>query len=158
MKISQLAIDRLNKINWFVNLGMATTLPGVIQTKSLSLFIKGLKSDEWESATLEAGNEITGFLAKKHTSKYQYWNSLVKDAKKVVENDIIPKITFPESEKGTVTENLKWDLVNFLLEDAYSSLLQEPFFFDGLISVHEAGHMPCGCSGTWPAGKLVIYC
>lgn len=70
MKISQLAIDRLNKINWFVNLGMATTLLGVIQTKSLSLFIKGLKSDEWESATLEAGNEITGFLAKKHTSKY----------------------------------------------------------------------------------------
>lgn len=157
MKISQLAIDRLNKINWFVNLGMATTLPGVIQTKSLSLFIKGLKSDEWESFTLEAGNEITGFLAKKHTGKYQYWNSLVKDAKKVVENDIIPKITFPESEIVTMTESLKWDLMNFLLEDAYSSLLQEPFFFDGLISVYEAGHMPCGWSGTWPAGKLVIY-
>lgn len=157
MKISQLAIDRLNKINWFVNLGMATTLPGVIQTKSLSLFIKGLKSDEWESATLGAGNEITGFLAKKHTSKYQYWNSLVKDAKKVVENDIIPKITFTESEIVTMTESLKWDLMNFLLEDAYSSLLQEPFFFDGLISVYEAGHMPCGWSGTWPAGKLVIY-
>lgn len=157
MKISQLAIDRLNKINWFVNLGMATTLPGVIQAHSLSLFIKGLKSDEWESATLEAGNEITGFLARKHTNKYQCWNSLVKDAKKVVENDIIPKITLPESEKGTMTENLKWDLMNFLLEDAYSSLLQEPFFFDGLISVYEAGHMPCGWSGTWPAGKLVIY-
>lgn len=157
MKISQLAIDRLNKINWFVNLGMATTLPGVIQTKSLSLFIKGLKSDEWESSTLEAGNEITGFLAKKHTSKYQYWNSLVKDAKKVVENDIIPKIIFPESEKGSMTENLKWDLVNYLLEDAYSSLLHEPFAFEGLINVYEAGHMPCGWSGTWPAGKLVIY-
>lgn len=157
MKISQLAIDRLSKINWFVNLGMATTLPGVIQTKSLSLFIKGLKSDEWESATLEAGNEITGFLAKKHTSKYQCWNSLVKDAKKVVENDIIPKITFPESEIVTMTESLKWDLMNFLLEDANSSLLQEPFFFDRLISVYEAGHMPCGWSGTWPAGKLVIY-
>ncbi|MED5637242.1 hypothetical protein VZ142_05460 [Enterobacter hormaechei] len=64
MKISQLAIHRLNNINWFVNLGVATTLPGVIQAQSLSLFIKGLNSDEWESATLEAGYEITGYLAK----------------------------------------------------------------------------------------------
>jgi hypothetical protein len=157
MKISQLAIDRLNKINWFVNLGVATTLPSVIQAHSLSLFIKGLNSDEWENATLEAGNEITGYLAKKHTNKYQCWNSLVKEAKKIVENDIIPKITFPEFEKTSMIENLKWDLVNYLLEDAYSSLLQEPFFFGGLINIYEAGHMPCGWSGTWPAGKLVIY-
>jgi hypothetical protein len=67
MKISQLAIDRLNKINWFVNLGKATTLPVVLQAQSLSLFIKSLNSDEWESATLEAVNEITGYLAIKHT-------------------------------------------------------------------------------------------
>ncbi|MEH3406615.1 hypothetical protein POW88_01105 [Enterobacter quasiroggenkampii] len=157
MKLSQLAIDRLNKINWFVNLGKAITLPGVLQAQSLSLFIKGLNSDEWESATLEAVNEITGYLATKHTSKYQYWNSLVKEAKKVVENDIIPKIIFPESEKSSMIESLKWDLVNYLLEDVYSSLLREPFFSKGLINVYEAGHMPCGWSGTWPAGKLVIY-
>ncbi|WP_449542498.1 hypothetical protein [Enterobacter ludwigii] len=157
MKISPLAIDRLTKINWFVNLGVATTLPGVIQVQFLSLFIKGLNSDEWESATSEAGNEITGYLAKKHTNNYQYWNSLVKETKKVVENDIIPKIIFPDSEKSSMIENLKWDLVNYLLEDAYSSLLREPFFFNGLINVYEAGHMPCGWSGTWPAGKLVIY-
>lgn len=82
MKISQLAIDRLNKINWFVNLGKVTTLPVVLQAQSLSLFIKSLNSDECESATLEAVNEITGYLAIKHTKKYQYWNSLVKEAKK----------------------------------------------------------------------------
>lgn len=70
MKISQLAMDRLNKINWFVNLGSDDT-PWGLQAQSLSLFIKGLNSDEWESATLEAGNEITGCLAKKHTNKYQ---------------------------------------------------------------------------------------
>lgn len=157
MKISQLAIDRLNKINWFVNLGKATTLPVVLQAQSLSLFIKSLNSDEWESATLEAVNEITGDLAIKHTEKYQYWNSLVKEAKKVVEIDIIPEIIFPESEKISMIESLKWDLVNYLLEDAYSSLLREPFFFNGLINVYEASHMPCGWSGIWPAGKLVIY-
>ena len=157
MKISQLAMHSLNNINWFVNLGVAATLPGVIQAQSISLFIKGLNSDESESSALEVGNEITGFLAKKHTNNYQYWNSLVKEAKKVVENDIIPKLIFPESEKSAMIKNLKWDLVNFLLEDAYSSLLREPFFFNGLINVYEAGHMPCGWSGTWPTGKLVIY-
>lgn len=136
---------------------MVTTLHGIIQAQSLSLFIKELNSDEWECITLAVGNKITDYLAKKHTNKYQYWNSLVKEAKNVVENGIIPKITFPESEKGSMTENLKWDLVNYLLEDAYSTFLQELFFFDGLINVYEAGYMPCGWSGTWPAGKLVIY-
>lgn len=48
---------------------------------------------------------------------------MVKEAKNVVENDIIQKIIFPESEKSSMIENLKWDLVNYLLEDAYSSLL-----------------------------------
>jgi hypothetical protein len=48
---------------------------------------------------------------------------LVKEAKKVVENVIIPKITYPELGKGSMTENLKWDLVNYLLEDAYNTLL-----------------------------------
>ncbi|MCE2004433.1 hypothetical protein [Enterobacter bugandensis] len=82
---------------------------------------------------------------------------MVKEAKNVVENDIIQKIIFPESEKRSMIESLKWDLVNYLLEDAYSSLLREPFFFNGLINVYEAGYMPCGWSGIWPAGKLVIY-
>lgn len=107
--------------------------------------------------TREAVNKVTGYLAKKHTNKYQYWNSLVKEAKNVVENDIIQQIIFPESEKSSMIESLKWDLVNYLLEDAYSSLLREPFFFNGLINVYEAGYMPCGWSGIWPAGKLVIY-
>lgn len=136
---------------------MTTALTGVIQAQSLSLFIKWLKTYECESTNLEAVNEITGYLAKKETNKYQCWKSLVKEPKKVVQNNIIPKITFPESEEGSMTENLKWNLVNYLLEDAYSNFLQEPFFFDGLINVYEAGHMPCGWSGTWPAGKLVIY-
>ena len=40
MEISQLAIDRLNRINWFINLGKATTLPGVLQAQSFSFFYK----------------------------------------------------------------------------------------------------------------------
>ncbi|WP_236330769.1 hypothetical protein [Enterobacter quasihormaechei] len=129
----------------------------VLQAQSLSLFIKSLNSDEWESATLEAVNEITGYLAIKHTKNINTGTLWSKRPKKVVENDIIPKIIFPESEEISMIENLKWDLVNYLLEDAYSSLLREPFFFNGLINVYEASHMPCGWSGIWPAGKLVIY-
>jgi hypothetical protein len=34
----------LNNINWFVNLGIATTLIGVIHAQSLSLFVKGMNS------------------------------------------------------------------------------------------------------------------
>ncbi|NCH73392.1 hypothetical protein [Cronobacter dublinensis] len=157
MKISQSAVDYLQGIEWFKNLGQPSTLSNVVQLPSESAFLRSLEGNEWENLTLEAGNEITGCLAKKHSNEYQKWNPLVKDAKKIIETVIIPKIKFPNVGGGVLLDSFKWDIVNYLIEDTYKPLLRGPFFFAYILEVYEAGHMPCGWSGAWPSGKLVIY-
>ncbi|KTS28522.1 hypothetical protein [Pantoea stewartii] len=158
MKISRLAISRLKKVKWFVNVGKASSLQNIRHVTNESDFIKHITSIEWENATIEAGNEITGYLAKKYTKEYQEWNSLVREAKDIISKEIIPLMkTINGIEENVILDNVKWDLVNFLMEDYYKEYLKGDLFFASLIEVYEDGHIPCGLEGKWPSGKLVIY-
>ncbi|MCU5771731.1 hypothetical protein N5923_08845 [Erwiniaceae bacterium BAC15a-03b] len=157
MKISRSAVDRLLKINWFINIGKVSVLNNIKQVANESDFIKEITSADWEDATLEAGNEITGYLAKKHTNDYQQWNVLVREAKKIIDAEVIPIVKDKGVSENIILENIKWDLVNFLMEDAYKRFLKGNLFFESLIVIYEDGHIPCGWEGTWPLGKLIIY-
>jgi hypothetical protein len=158
MKISRTAVNRLQKIKWFFNVGRNPHLQNIRQVASESEFIKHITSVDWENTTLEAGNEITGYLAKKYSREYQEWNTLVREAKGIIDAEIIPaiKITNNISEE-IIFDNVKWDLVNFLMEDVYRGCLKHDHFFEFLIEVYENGHIPCGWEGKWPSGRLIIF-
>ena len=157
MNISETAKERLAKISWLSQLGKSVD-DGFYRVDDIGVFSKSLESDEWENVTLEARNEITGFLASKHSIVYQKWNLLAGEARDYVEGVILPLV--PEVDGVSVNvlhANIKWDLVSYLMEDAYKDKLRFKLFFDGLITVYELGHMPCGWNGEWPKGNLVIY-
>lgn len=156
MKISRYAAERLLKIKWLENLGREPTELNAIAASSREFFLDRLNSTEWENTTLDAGNEITGLLAAKYPKEYQYWNALVREAKKIIEHEVIPIVSLSTPPK-TVMNNIRWDSINFLMEDAYKAKLSGRLFFADLIVIYEAGHMPCSWEGKWPNGKLVIY-
>ncbi|MGY5954936.1 Cytoplasmic protein [Kosakonia sp. BK9b] len=157
MNISQLAVDRLLNINWFINIGKPTALEHVTQVANDKDFIKAITGDDWEDITLEARNEITGYLAKKHSNDYQNWNTCARDAQKIVDAEIIPLVKKAGIAENAVLDSIKWDLVSFLMEDVYKKHLKGKLFFESLIDVYENGHVPCGWEGEWPVGRLVIY-
>ena len=157
MNISRLAVDRLLKINWFINVGKETAMLNVNQVANESDFYKEITSIDWENSTLEAGNEITGYLAKKYNKEYNEWNVLVREAKKIIDGEIIPTMNGKGLDGRVILDNVKWDLVNFLMEDAYRKYLRGDLFFESLINIYEGGHIPCGWEGKWPSGKLIIY-
>ncbi len=67
--------------------------------------------------------------------------------------------TFPVAEvkaDNATLADLQWILHAYLMEAAYREVLLQPLFFDSLIQVYEAGHIPCGWDGEWPNGQLVI--
>lgn len=157
MKISEKAKERLAGINWLSQLGKPSGAD-IYQCASLDKFVLSLNGDSWESVTLEARNEITGYLASKNSGLYQQWNLLAVDASQFIEEIIIPSI--PEIkgvERRVIYINLQWDLVSYLMEDAFKKVLKKPYFFESLVSVYEKGHMPCGWSGEWPEGHLLVY-
>jgi len=158
MKISRTAVKRLQNIPWFTNTGKGGYLNNIKKITAESDFISRITSDDWENVSLQAGNAITGYLAIKQSLKYQNWNDLVKEAKEIIDIEIIPFMKNPTSlDDDILFNNEKWDLVSFLAEDAYKSYLPNSQFFGRLMMIYENGYIPCGWEGQWPSGRLVIY-
>ncbi|EOI3445999.1 hypothetical protein ACMSWW_004062 [Cronobacter turicensis] len=157
MKINQAAIEKLLRINWLQNAGKHLDIAGTVRIENIIDFEDSLHSEEWENTSLEARNNITGFLAKNHSSAFLEWNKLADIAADIIENKIIPQIPIVAESQEMLLSNIKWDLLNYLLEDAYGSYLNKPFFFGNLINIYEKGHIPCGWDGQWPRGNLIIY-
>lgn len=157
MNINQASIEKLLRINWLSNSGKDSSIPDTIRVKNINAFQINLESEEWENVTLEARNNITGWLAKKHVNAFLEWNKLADAAAIIIESKIVPQIPLIGGNQKALLSNIKWDLLNYLLEDAYSPLLNKSLFFMNLISIYEQGHMPCGWAGQWPQGELIIY-
>jgi hypothetical protein len=47
--------------------------------------------------------------------------------------------------------------MHYLIEDAYKTKLKGELFFEKLITIYEKGYIPCGWSGEWPEGNLIVY-
>ncbi|MCG8710950.1 hypothetical protein JHU04_004269, partial [Brenneria sp. 4F2] len=89
MKISNDAIDRLLKIDWFSNVGNQCFILNVKVAVSVNEANLSLSSPDWENVTLEESNEISGYLAVKHTVIYQEWNDLAKEAKSFLKGELL---------------------------------------------------------------------
>ncbi|KAB0546974.1 hypothetical protein F7R01_19035 [Pseudomonas argentinensis] len=153
MQIPAAAIERLLRIDWFANIGKPASLAGVRQIDHGELG-SSLTSDAWEATTLEARNAITARLARLHPSRYQAWNDLAGQAKTAL-RPIWQKLPVALADDAALAD-LQWILHAYLMEAAYSRQLAAPLFFASLVRVYEAGHVPCGWDGEWPAGRLVI--
>jgi hypothetical protein len=53
--------------------------------------------------------------------------------------------------------SVRWNVLAALMENAYIDCDHGAFFFHELLTVYQAGHLPCGWIGAWPEGKLVVY-
>ncbi|MDV7003174.1 hypothetical protein [Dickeya solani] len=158
MKISNDAVDRLLKIDWFANVGNQCLIPNVKAAASLNDAGFSLSSPDWENVTLEESNEISGYLAVKHTVIFQEWNDLAQEAKSFLKDKLLKQIPHLNGfDNVLLLQCIEWDVVSYLIEDAYKDKIKKPLFFDSLIRIYESGHIPCGWDGVWPNGKLVVY-
>ena len=92
MNINQASIEKLLRINWLSNAGKDSSIPDTIRVKNINAFQINLESEEWENVTLEARNNITGWLAKKHVNAFLEWNKLADAAAIIIESKIVPQI------------------------------------------------------------------
>ena len=158
MKIQQSSKNRLLNINWFSNIGNRFSDTGYSLANSLRQAETYLASPEWENVTLEESNKISGYLSVDHTVIFQDWNMLIKESKTFFENELLATIPHLSSFDNTLLyQCLEWDIIHYLVEDVYKKYLRGPFFFGQLISIYESGHIPCGWSGEWPKGKVIVY-
>lgn len=165
MKINKQIFERINNIKWFVNCGTSITEGNinrnVVQVNSWEQAQIWYSDVNWENTTLEARNTLTEFLHNRFPNKYLEWNSTVRDAKDYVETTLSTKLqTYREQNNidNVFVDCVKWDILNAIVEFAYSDCKKIPIFFLDLLLVYENGKFPCGWNGEYPNnGELVVY-
>ena len=55
------------------------------------------------------------------------------------------------------TDAVSWDVLAAVMEHAYRDCSGRPTLFLQLLQVYRAGHFPCGWSGDWPDGMLLVW-
>lgn len=151
-------IADLERIRWFKNVGLQD-VPKVIVLSSWVDALEHSTSLEWENFTLEFLNQYREHLAAVAPSRWEQWNDLVDEMNDALE-PVITRATKLTAESNnlpaTFYEQVHSDFVRVCMEVEYSDI-RPPIFFSGLAHYYARGHFPCGWSGPYPTGKLIVF-
>ncbi|MFK0522166.1 hypothetical protein ACINKY_08115 [Paenibacillus illinoisensis] len=164
MEINQEIIKMLSHIQWFSKCGMRDyQADTIIYTNSWIEASEHYNSQEWEETTLKARNQLTLYLYNDFSKEYLDWNTLVKEAKIIVNEMLSEQLNRTRNEfqlDDVFSECVRWDILSIIMEYSYLSKLGKrynKFYSDQILYIYSIGHLPCGWEGKWPSGKLVIY-
>jgi hypothetical protein len=151
-------LDRLEKAFWFSRVGINEGSSAAV-VSSWPEAIEHCDSSEWEDLQGEELNQYRECIARRSKERLQLWNDTVDEVKKITRPLVARKIAavvrehaLPEIFKIQVN----WDITGFCMESEYADVCK-PGFFTGIGYWYVKGHFPCGWSGAFPQGKLVIY-
>jgi hypothetical protein len=150
-------------VKWFSQCGQPLTLNmpfPVTQVGDWTEAIEQCSDQRWEETTLEARNRLTAFLFTHHRDAYSAWNTITDTVKERVITPLVDRVWQPFAERHRLgkafVDCVSWDVLAGMMEHEYRCCSGRPMFFLHLLQVYRAGHFPCGWSGEWPAGKLIV--
>ncbi len=83
---------------------------------------------------------------------------MVRELKPRIDEIVLPKLKERQQEANfddRVIDCIKWDVLNALMTAHYAEC-KPPSFYRDIFVVYEDGHFPCGWSGVWPNGDLLV--
>jgi hypothetical protein len=151
-------LDRLEKAAWFSRAGKQDRSDGVAVT-SWPEAIEYCRSFEWEDFQLEALNQFREYIAERSMERLNLWNATLREVRKITGPLTSAKIAIVVRENGLP----KWfegqvshDISLFCMETEYADMCP-PSLYTRMGYWYIDGHFPCGWSGVFPEGNLVVY-
>ena len=152
---------------WFSSCGLPE-IPDVglavrpIQDASIAM--ASLASASWRDARTHAQGELTGYLAKNDYSTYgTHWNKLARESEEL-DRTLRSKVADSLVARGLerhFAQSVLVDVGRAVLEISFRKRFKRaPVFFERLLEVYRAGHVPCGWDGeldVWPQGTLLVH-
>jgi len=121
--------------------------------------IENCSSVEWGNLCLEAVNQYYARLTERAPERLAQRNDIVKEIKKtsiplVREKiaDVVRDNALPQCFEDTV----QWDILHLCIEAEFSDVFP-PGFYASQAYWYSKGHFPCGWSGNFPAGHLLVF-
>lgn len=159
MKEQTLAtLRKLEQADWFSAVGVIDTDAAIV-LHSWKEAAESCSSPLWRDLLLEASNRYTEKLASRSKERFSHWNMIVREIKKITvplvaikTERVIAENKLPKTFQNTVN----WDILHIAMESEYSDVYS-PGFFASQGYWYVRGRFPCGWSGSFPNGKLIIY-
>ena len=163
MNIEIEMINRISSIKWFSNCGKELNVQTDFDIKYVNSWTEAEKyyfQSSWEEKTLEERNNLTAYLFNKYGNVYSKWNSIVKEAKKFIDDEVEPKIQIIKEENNLnaiFIDYIKWDLLGAIMENEYLKCNGIPIFSLKLLEVYESGNFPCGWEKKTSKENLIVF-
>ena len=152
------ALEELERASWFSEVGQPVRGPFVV-LRSWDKAVASCASDEWQDLLLEAANRYTESLARRSADRFQEWNRIVGEVKPFAEDLVARKAGAVVEAHGLpeiFEDTVRWDILHVCMEAEYADV-SPPGFFASQAYWYVQGHFPCGWTGSFPDGKLVLY-
>lgn len=153
------ALKELENASWFSRVGIKKDSTTAIVLASWPEAIEHCSSFEWEELCLEALNQYRERLLEHSVERWNHWNEVVDEVKKLTIPLVNRKI------EAVVREHDLPEVFGFQVHADINALCMEgefadvypPGFFASNGYWYVNGHFPCGWRGVFPQGRLVIY-
>ncbi len=121
--------------------------------------ITSCSGNDWQDLLLEASNRYTEKLAKVSKERFNAWNQVAEEVKKVTV-PLVNNKTYEVAKENHLPQifidTVQWVIFHLAMEVEYADVISPGFFAaEGYWYTH--GHFPCGWEGAFPEGKLIIY-
>jgi hypothetical protein len=151
-------IHELEKASWFSRVGIAAA-PLVATVSSWPEAIEYCIAPEWEDLRLDMINEYRVHIHRNHWERLQGWNEIILEIQKITAplvdrkiESVVQRVKPPRIFRA----GIRSDVDLFCMEAEYDDICP-PGFFARLGAWYLDGHFPCGWSGPFPEGKLIVY-
>lgn len=166
MELNNDIYEKMIAIDWFCLCGSLLpidTIPPVQRVPTMAQAVASALAPTWQDVRTEAQGDLTGFLAKHHADAYDYWNSLARTSRQIIQQKVMPKVNdgLANVSASVLADSVLLDLNRIALHSAYAKRFRKlPNFFSLLSAVYQQGHLPCGWAGSpadWPRGQFLVY-
>jgi len=154
------SLEKLEKANWFSQVGVDNTEGRVILVSSWQEAVSFCASLDTRNLWLEAVNQYRLRLLERSKERFLKWNEIANEMRPIV-NELVGRKSEAVVRENLLpkafTDHVRWDIIHLFIEAEYADVYP-PGFFASKAYWYVAGHFPCGWHGRFPKeGNLIVY-
>ena len=154
-------VENVANCHWFSRCGMRDEFSFEVDYLDEAECVEQyIASSKWENVCLEKRGDFTSYLSLNYREEYRKsWNVLVREVKEKFFPSVLDKVQCSLREKDlplSCVDDIKFNLLNLFMFNFYSDYYKDEFW-DNMLAIYLAGHLPCGWSGKFPEGKFIVY-
>ena len=165
MELDKQFVDKLTRIEWFINCGKDISCEYGLKVKSVDEAIENIVKAQWENIILDNRGDLTAQLSmrsiKGEGKEYQEWNKLVREIKEGCMPDLEmawnEKLSTLNLNKSEVMADIRFNVLTLIMVNAYKDIVPITQFWNKLLAIYEAGYLPCGWKGKKADGKFMLF-